>query len=607
MGLLRLLTTPFVSSLKLIGKQIGKLRLSLGGEEAKREREAQRLASTLLAEFHRLGFSRRVVSGKKKRKTQRVRYEEPLLLTPDELWCPIDLRRLPNGVHTDDLRDETVIHSLQDRCHVSVRPDYLATGKFCFVLRLRGATFPELFSINAFKLHPDSPMLSFPLGMDHDGEHSAADLSDLKHLLIVGATGGGKTTFLHTMLYFLISRNSDQDLELWLVDLKNGAELGRYDALRNTTTNPHGMVRHLAYAPDKAIDTLNLALKEIQRRNDLMRQHSASNIDDLAHLTGQRLRRIVLIVDEIAMLMLNRDKIGKYSTGSWAENLMTRIASLGRSAGIHLVIASQMIQRDVLSGMILANFENRVAFSCADWRKSQLAIETSEADGLPVGRAIFRREGKTAEYQTCLITPQQTRLEIDRIRRHGPSGGLGQHDEANTFVRDAKLLLTVACERLGGEFSRPKLLREEGVRGVISQERFNEIARRLEQDGVLDPARSRQGRRVARGYFNRPQLLDLLYSPNGDPARGQEANSEAANSTPTAHAPDARCFPTDGTVDSHQEAPKSTRRDEAPAVRCLEDSTTHTAPGEQPDSDLLDPFKRLFEEPDDQAEGQAKS
>src|SRR5262249_34382111 len=152
------------------------------------------------------------------------------------------------------------------------------------------------------------------------------------------------------------------------------AELGRYDALLSSKANPRGIVRHLAYEPEKAIDVLNLALKEIQRRNDLMRQHSASNIDDLARLSGQRLRRVVVIVDEIAMLMLNREKIGKYSVGSWAENLMTKIASLGRSAGVHLVIASQMIQRDVLSGLILANFENRIAFSCADWRKSQLAI-----------------------------------------------------------------------------------------------------------------------------------------------------------------------------------------------------------------------------------------
>lgn len=608
MGLLRLVTAPIRYPIKLIskplGRQLGRLHLRIGGEDAQRRRNAQRLASTMLHEFSRLGFTSRTTPTRKKRgKLVRVRWEYPLLLTHDELWCPLDLKRLPSNVTTKALRQDDIIQSLEDRCNAAVRADYLANGKLCFVVRMHGATFPEKFGINAFKIDPEAPPLAFPLGMDHQGEHCIGDLTNLKHLLIVGATGGGKTTFLHAMLYTLISRNSDQDLELWLVDMKNGAELGRYDVLLWGKSNPHGMVRHLAYEPEKAIDVLNQALKEIQRRNDLMRQHSASNLDDLAHLTGQRLRRIVVVVDEIAMLMLNRDKIGKYSIGSWAENLMTRIASLGRSAGVHLVIASQMIQKDVLSGLILANFENRIAFSCADWRKSQLAIESSEADGLPIGRAIFRHEGKTAEYQTCLITPQQTRLEIERIRRHGPAGGLGQHDEADKFVRDAKLLLSLACERLGGEFSRPKLAALDGVKGVISLERFNEIARRLEQDGVLDPSRSRQGRRVARGYFNRPHLLDVLYGPDRIPDANSEtdpesANSEGANSTQTANAPEVRCLPDDEGGLAHQDEQNHDRDSDGFAVRCLENPPTPGAPAEDLDLDLPPAFGQLFDELD---------
>lgn len=602
MGLIKLVTAPIAYPLRLVrkplGRALGRFSLRIGGEDAKRRKHAQQLAGTMLHELTRLGFVSRSATTKKRRgKRIKVRWEYPLLMTHDELWCPVDLRNLPANVTTNALREPDIIQSLEDRCNAAVRADYLPNGKLCFVVRMRGAKFPEKFSINSFKMEPEAPMLAFPLGMDHDGEHAAGDLAELKHLLVVGATGGGKTTFLHAMLYFLITRNSEQDLELWLIDMKNGAELGRYDALLNGKSNPGGMVRHLAYEPDKAIDVLNLALKEIQRRNDLMRRHSASNLDDLGHLSGQRLRRIVVVVDEIAMLMLNRDKIGKYSVGSWAENLMTKIASLGRSAGVHLVIASQMIQKDVLSGMILANFENRVAFSCADWRKSQLAIETSDADGLPVGRAIFRREGKTYEHQTCLITPQQTRLEIERIRRHGPSGGLGQNEEANQFTRDAKLLLSIACERLGGEFSRAKLLSEDGVRGVITQERFNDVARRLEQDGVLDPARSRQARRVARGYFNRPHLLDLLYS-NGT-IEAESTNGTDANGTPTAPSPDVRGWDGDDADSAQQEAPDPESTNEGFAVCGLDDSPTHARmEQESPDPDLPATFGEFFEELD---------
>jgi hypothetical protein len=194
---------------------------------------------------------------------------------------------------------------------------------------------------------------------------------------------------------------------------------------------------------------------------------------------------------------------------------MTRIAALGRSAGVSIIIATQFVSKDVLSSMIRANFENRLTFSCADWRQSQLVIETSEADGLPKGRAILRQEGRTYEYQTPYITPNQVRLEISRIKEYGPDGGLGDDAELLRFVKDAKLLLSVACDQLQGDFARSKLLALSGVRGIISQERFNEVAQRLERDGVLAPGRSNKPRRVERAFFGRPGLLDTLYGLQG--------------------------------------------------------------------------------------------
>ncbi len=591
-GLLRWYTkTLFKLALKPLR---GGLKLADGvarrnaGERAKRRRQANRIASLMLSEFSRLGFSRRSEgTRKKKRKKKHIRWEYPLLMTHDEVWCPLDLKRLPYGVTTNMLRDEDVLQSLEDRCHVSIRVDYLANGKTCFVARLGGSKFPEKFSINAFKMPVDAPSLAFALGMNGDGEHSTGDLTDLKHLLVVGATGGGKTTFLHCLLYWLITRNSSQDLELWLIDMKNGAELGRYEALKASRLNPHGMVRHIAFEAKAAIDVLNLALQAIQQRNEEMRKHSASNIDDLAHLTGIRFPRIVVVIDEIVMLMLDKNKIGKYSTGSWAENLMTRIASLGRSAGVHLVISTQVIQKDVLTGMILANFENRICFSVADWRKSQLAIESSDADGLPVGRAILRREGQTSEYQTCLITPQQTRLELARIKREGPDGGLGQHDETARFVRDAKLLLSVACERMQGDFGRTKLLREDGVKGVISEQRFNEIAQRLERDGVLDPGRSNRSRRVARGYFGRPHLLDVLYVVHS-------SHTADPHTAPTQQGTDDDCCAPAVWADSGDgDAENNTSENDDPAVCGVEDNTTRSAHDEEADEPELPRWKIL--------------
>jgi energy-coupling factor transporter ATP-binding protein EcfA2 len=499
---------------KYTKKYVDRITNHLFGPAVFRRREARRLAKTVLHEYRRLGFSKAIVAKKGKRKWQHVQFEEPVLMTVDDLWMPIDLQRLPVGVKTNDLRDENVLKSLEDRLNRAVRYDQLANGKICLVVRVSGSKFPARVGIAQFSIPQDAHELTFVLGVDREGEKRFTDIETLKHLLVVGATGGGKTTLIHSMLYAFITRNSHDDIEIWLADMKAGAELGRYSQLAGTKKEP-GIVRHIAKDSEAAILMLDNALSEIMRRNKLMAQHNASNLADLRNLTGERLRRIVVIVDEFAMLMLDKNKFNTTTVGRMAENIITKIASLGRSAGVHLVIATQMINKEVISGMILANFENRIAFSVADWRKSQLVIETSEAVNLPPGRCIFKFGGKTEEFQAPYITPEQTRLEISRVARHGPVG-LGEDEEQGRFLREAKLLLSMAVKELDGKVTRNKLLQMEGIRGVISWERFAEITARLERDRVIEKYGGRgQGRRIVPVFHNNLALLDSMYgTPN---------------------------------------------------------------------------------------------
>lgn len=502
----RLLLKPFGPALRFAVRFL-RLRFFVG-ESASQRRKAQQYATAMLAEFKRLGFSKRIGTGKKK-KRQNVRFEYPLLLTTDELWCPLDLRRLPTGVRTDDIRAEDVLRSLEDRLHAPIRVDYLANNKLCIVVGTRGVKFPEKISINAFQLDPDAPPLALPLGVTGDGQHATADLADLKHLIIAGATGGGKTTLQHAIINTLISRNSVEDLELWLIDLK-GNEFTLYKSLMPRKSQP-GIVRHIATEPEDAVQVLDAAYKEIRRRNTLMESFGATSLTDLAQLTGQRLKRIVLIFDEISIMTLDTTKIGKQSIGSWGTFLLAKIAALGRSSGVSIIIGTQQIRKEVLSGIIQANFENRICFSTADWRQSQMVIESSEAVGLPPGRAFARFNGRRAEYQTCFISPKQIRLEIARIAEFGPDGGLGDNEELARFVKDAKLLLATSCDQFSGDFARSKLLQHPGIKGYITQERFAEIAQRLERDGALEAGGPRKPRKVSRAFYGRAALLDSLY------------------------------------------------------------------------------------------------
>jgi DNA polymerase III delta prime subunit len=497
---------------------------TFSGEPARRRRRARQLAAGLSAELHRLGFSRRVaVGGHRRRKVavRRVRFESPLLLTREELWLPIDLKRLPVGVTTNDLREEDILKSIEDRLNTSVKVSTLGNGRLCYVLRVAaGSTFPEVFAINAFKLPPDAPALAMPLGIDGQGDHRWADLSRMPHLLIVGPTGKGKSTFVHAFLTTWISRNTDKDIEIWLADHKGGVELDRYKVLMGSRGRP-GIVRRMSYKPEDTIELLQAALKELERRNELLRQSGAADVDDYARSTGQFMRRIVVAIDEIFFLMLNKEKIdpevGKGKSGgmtvaSWAEHLFAKIASAGRAAGVHLIIATQRTGKDVLTPLITANFETRLVFGMADMYQSIYVIGSSDAVGLPRGRALFREEGGAlSEVQTPLIKADQTRLALSRISRYGPDGGLGKADEAKRFRDEAKLLIVVASEEFEGRVAINQIYQHERLRGVIRKDRIDEICRRLEKDGVLDPGGPRRARRVSAAFIGRPQLLDSLY------------------------------------------------------------------------------------------------
>jgi hypothetical protein len=149
----------------------------------------------------------------------------------------------------------------------------------------------------------------------------------------------------------------------------------------------------------------------------------------------------------------------------------------------------------------------------------------SSAVGLPRGRVIFRREGgEMDEYQTCWISPDQTRLIINRIAKFGPDGGLGSADAARRMRDDSKLLVSVACNYFEGAFSIRSMYQHDQIRGSITKDRVEELAQRLERDGVLEPGGPRKPRRVARAFFNRVELLDLMYGPQSDQRPGQAAD-----------------------------------------------------------------------------------
>jgi S-DNA-T family DNA segregation ATPase FtsK/SpoIIIE len=244
--------------------------------------------------------------------------------------------------------------------------------------------------------------LEVGLGRDIAGKAFMANLAEMPHVLVSGATGSGKSSCINSILTSILMRATPDQVRLILIDPKR-VELGQYNDL------PH-LLTQVVVDPKKAANALSWAVKEMERRYDLlaeagMRDITGYNIavdrgeladheeayrlrtlgtsggesDDDGEVAPryQRLPFILIVVDELNDLMMvaARD----------VEDSVCRIAQMARAVGIHLVLATQRPSVDVITGVIKANVPSRMAFSVSSLADSRVILDQPGAERL-IGR-----------------------------------------------------------------------------------------------------------------------------------------------------------------------------------------------------------------------------
>lgn len=196
--------------------------------------------------------------------------------------------------------------------------------------------------------------LVFVVGQQISGEMVIADLAKLPHLLVAGTTGSGKSVFLHSLIASLIYRYGPEYLRFIMVDPKL-VEFGHYNGI------PHMLTTETITDATDALAAMDYLIAEMEARYQLFRQVGATNIIDYNSKINpklvQKLPYLVLVVDELADLM----SVSKKSF----EAKLQRLAQKARAAGIHLVLATQRPDTQVISGTIKTNFACRVALKVA--------------------------------------------------------------------------------------------------------------------------------------------------------------------------------------------------------------------------------------------------
>jgi len=274
--------------------------------------------------------------------------------------------------------------------------------------------FREIIESPAF-LNSPAP-LKIAMGKGIDGEPFASSLSRMPHLLIAGATGTGKSVGLNCLICSLLMSCHPEDLKFLMVDPKK-LELSYYQDI------PH-LLHPVVTDPEKVPKLLSWAIREMERRYDLLSAAGAKNIEGYNKkvLSGQvstgaeggsaeKLPYVVIIVDELAELMMVAAKDIEIS--------IARLAQMARAAGIHLVLATQRPSVDVVTGVIKANFPARVSFQVSAKPDSRTILDTVGAENLlGMGDMLFLPPGtsKMRRLHGAFVSENEISKIVDFIK-----------------------------------------------------------------------------------------------------------------------------------------------------------------------------------------------
>lgn len=319
--------------------------------------------------------------------------------------------------------------------------------------------------------------LEFVLGRDVSGEVLSADLANMPHLLVAGATKAGKSVMINTMLTSFLYRNSPAQMRFILVDPKR-VELTPYNDI------PH-LLTPVITDHEKAISAMKWAVTEMERRLNLLADHGKRDIGEYNQQKDvDGMPYIVIVLDEFADLMV--------VAGKDVETLIVRIAQMARAVGIHLVLATQRPSVGVVTGLIKANLPARIALTTTSQIDSRTIIDQAGAEKLlGKGDMLFSSPEfmKPKRAQGVLITGEEVAAVTKFLR-----------DERAPQYNEEVLAQAVKIGSRG--------VMSGGGGGSGDDDLYDEVVAFVVQSG--NASSSLLQRRFKVGYARAARLMDIL-------------------------------------------------------------------------------------------------
>jgi S-DNA-T family DNA segregation ATPase FtsK/SpoIIIE len=377
----------------------------------------------------------------------------------------------------------------------------------------KAAAIVRLGSLMNYPEFQKSGQLGFVLGRDVSGEPVFTSIEKMPHLLVAGATGTGKSIFVHSLLISLLYKNSPETLRLVLIDPKR-VELSVYDGI------PH-LVSPVVTENKKAAGVFRWAISEMEKRYEILQKSGSRDIKSYnAGHKDEPMPFIVIAIDELADLMS--------SFGREVEGSVVRLAQMARATGIHLILATQRPSVEVITGLIKANITARVALQVASQIDSRTIIDTPGAEKL-LGRGdllfISAELSKPKRIQGSFITEDEIKAVTNFIRKNNSQMEVAEAGSVNFEA--------AAAENGNGNGN--------GNGMANGNQNFDDYMTDDDGDELMDEAiatvkeankasASLLQRRLKVGYARAARLLDLMENAGligpGDGAKPRDVNVE---------------------------------------------------------------------------------
>ncbi len=240
--------------------------------------------------------------------------------------------------------------------------------------------------------------VSVPVGWDINHKEVCFEIgNEQNHTLICDHSGSGKSNFLHVLIQNLVFYYAPNEVQLFLLDYKEGVE---FNAYTDPNILEHARLVSVASSVGYGMSFLNWLCKEMQERAELFKQFNVKDLSD--YRKHGEMPRLIVVIDEFQVLFSDNSTKGKESVDQSLNTLLKK----GRSYGVHLILATQTMRGTDINRSLMAQIANRIALPMDAEDSNSILNNDDAACELVRPEGIFNNNGGHQKYHTKMSIPK---------------------------------------------------------------------------------------------------------------------------------------------------------------------------------------------------------